>query len=97
MQKLTPNRHKVVVEAMAFMHQYAKHRVAPGEAHYNIARAYHQLGILHLAMESYNRVLKQRDAPHSLKRNAALNLSLIYRKSGANGLAVQLLHDYVTI
>jgi len=97
MQKLTPNRHKVVLEAMAFLHQYARLREARAESDYNIARAYHQLGINHFAIASYQKVLDNREANTELKRNAAFNLSLIYRKSGAHNIAVQLLREYVSI
>ena len=97
MQKLTPNRHKVVLEAMAFMHQYARLRSAPAESDYNIARAYHQIALYHFAISSYQKVLNRSEAPTELKRSAAVNLSLIYRKSGATGLAAQLLQEYVAV
>ena len=35
--------------------------------------------------------------PEDLKREAALNLSLIYRSSGAEYLAIELLQEYVCI
>jgi len=97
MQKLTPNRHKVVLEAMAFLHQYARLRHAPAESDYNIARAYHQIALYQFAVTSYRKVLDRPEAPKELKRNAAVNLSLIYRKSGAMGLAAQLLRQYVAV
>jgi len=97
MQKLTPNRHKAVLEAMAFLQQYVRLRGVPVESDYNIGRAYHQLGLVHLAIPRYQKVLNASGKVVNLKREAALNLSSIYRHGGANGLAAQMLRDYVSL
>lgn len=85
------------------------------EALYNIARAYHQVGLVTLAASYYEKVLAvhQKDCPLpkfpaenqieeqqktpgycDLRREAAYNLHLIYKKSGAIDLARQVLMDY---
>lgn len=83
------------------------------EALYNIARAYHHVGLVSLPASYYEKVLAtyQRDCiipgfpdhmedwkpGHSdLRREAAYNLHLIYKKSGAVDLARQVLRDHCT-
>lgn len=88
------------------------------EALYNLARAYHHVGLISLAATCYEKVLAihQKDHPipklpndglqptHDLKpgycdlkREAAYNLHLIYKNSGAMDLARQLLKDHCTL
>lgn len=57
------------------------------EAHYNIARVYHMLGLSHLAIPYYQLVLKQvsdHDGPvhEDLITDAAYNLQSIYSIAG---------------
>lgn len=87
------------------------------EALYNIARAYHHIGLVSLATTYYDKVLAmpEKDYPIpklpnenqdpmdykrpgycDLRREAAYNLHLIYKKSGAFDLARQVLKDYLT-
>lgn len=84
---------------------------SPQESSYNIGRAAHQLGLLHIAAAYYERSLQASPSAAqsaaacrgggserlSLQREAAYNLSLIYRSSGSEDLARQLLRQYVTI
>lgn len=83
---------------------------------YNIARAYHHIGLVTLAVTYYEKVLAtyQKDCPipelfgenrnikHQksvycdLRREAAYNLHLIYKESGAFDLARQVLKDNCT-
>lgn len=86
------------------------------EALYNIARAYHHVGLVSLAATYYEKVLaiREKDCPipilpndnpdlmktkHAgycdIRREAAYNLHLIYKKSGAFDLARQVLKDHV--
>lgn len=88
------------------------------EALYNIARAYHHVGMFTLAAAYYEKVLgiPQKDCPIldiikmdkepsrdpksgycDLRREAAYNLHLIYKRSGAVDLARQILKDYCTL
>ncbi|EQC33244.1 hypothetical protein SDRG_09227 [Saprolegnia diclina VS20] len=77
--------------------------VAHVEGWYNTARAYHQLDLNHLAIAMYERVLRFHDkhpemrAEYRLCREAAYNLSLVYKKSGATDLAQYLLHKYLVM
>lgn len=57
------------------------------EAHYNIARVYHMLGLSHLAIPYYSLVLKQVPGHEGTLRedlviNAAYNLQSIYSMAG---------------
>lgn len=85
---------------------------------YNIARAYHHVGLVSLAVKYYEKVLatRERDYPIpklayentdlmenrkpgycDLHREAAYNLHLIFKKSGALDLARQVLQDHCTV
>ena len=93
--------------------EYARHREHEQEAAYNMGRAAHHLGLLHLAVQYYQKCLnsnsdgceedlqsagQQQQHPHvGLKREAAFNLSLIYRLTGADKLAAQVLRQHVSI
>jgi general transcription factor 3C polypeptide 3 (transcription factor C subunit 4) len=61
----------------------------------------HQLGILPAAVHYYKQVLNSKpqlkDEVFSLEREAAFNLSLIYKNSGANDLARRILHNHIVI
>lgn len=88
------------------------------ESLYNIARAFHHVGLVTLAAFYYEKVIAicEKDYPipklpnenpdsietHKpgycdLRREAAYNLHLIYKKSGALDLARQVLRDYCTL
>nr|CCA14018.1 transcription factor putative [Albugo laibachii Nc14] len=72
------------------------------ECWYNFGRAHQQLGLYHLAIAMYERVLraceeaKEIPAEYDLARETAHNLSLIYKQSGANDLARYLMRKYLT-
>ncbi|GMN48223.1 hypothetical protein TIFTF001_017387 [Ficus carica] len=86
------------------------------ESLYNVARAYHHVGLISLAAIYYERVIAihEKDYPIpklpnenpnskelrpgycDLRREAAYNLHLIYKRSGAFDLARQVLKDYCT-
>ncbi|GAU36951.1 hypothetical protein TSUD_62200 [Trifolium subterraneum] len=88
------------------------------ESLFNIARAYHHVGLVTLASIYYEKVIaiSERDYPipklrienidvienHkpgycNLRREAAYNLHLIYKRSGAPDLARQVLKDYCSV
>ena len=88
------------------------------EALYNLARAYHHVGLITLAATYYEKVLSihQKDHPIpklpndgpeamddlkpgycDLRREAAYNLHIIYKSSGAMDLARQVLKDHCTL
>eukprot|EP00850_Spirogloea_muscicola_P009520 SM000053S17477 [mRNA] locus=s53:596285:603110:+ [translate_table: standard] len=140
------NRNQAVLQAFAFLYKYEQLTAKSQESQYNLGRAYHQLGLVHLAVPYYERALASRPplelrtmlgsdgtvegatttspattgpgqplppedagpgqspAPPvldgsscDLQREAAHNLALIYRASGASNLAVMLLQDYCTV
>lgn len=93
--------------------EYAQYREEALESNYNLGRAAHHLGLVHIAVQYYHKCLNSkpylagvgaieegtRVMVHqaTLKREAAYNLSLIYRGAGADDLARQVLRQYVTI
>ncbi|KAI8325363.1 TPR-like protein, partial [Martensiomyces pterosporus] len=100
------NRHKVVLQGMAYIQRYAELRdfIVTQEIAYNYARAFHHLGLSHLAVDYYQRVfdlpisLQPDDggedaevARRDLKQEAAYNLAAIYVSSGSVHLARDLL------
>ncbi|KAF2859460.1 TPR-like protein [Piedraia hortae CBS 480.64] len=72
MKRSTNNRHAGIVQGLAFLGQYYDLCTRSGnpcdvqEATYNVARAYHGLGLTHLALPRYKKVLKM----DSVVRNA---------------------------
>jgi len=131
LSRSVPHRQYCVMQAFCFLFQYYGIRNKNQEANYNLARAFHQLGLVHLALPFYERVLQsenskkyertqtanttfsstirdnysnqtndadiEQEPDYDLKREAAFNLSLIYRASGNDALARQILRDYVVI
>ncbi|KAL0053282.1 hypothetical protein WJX82_003692 [Trebouxia sp. C0006] len=111
MTRKVDDRNRVVLQAFAFLQEYAQHREHEHESNYNLGRAAHHLGLVHIAVEYYQKCLDGSDsqsvqALHNgteptyeagLKQEAAFNLSLIYRGTGADDLARQVLQKYVSI
>ncbi len=102
-QKFSSKKHSLVVQACAFLQNYAKMR-GPNcqEAYYNLGRAMHQVGILPAAIHYYKKVLALRpsveeDPRFDLTREAAFNLSLIYKNSGSHELARTVIDKYIII
>jgi general transcription factor 3C polypeptide 3 (transcription factor C subunit 4) len=58
MNRRTANRHLLVMQAFTFLYKYYKLRNGDQEANFNLARAYHQIGVNYLAVIYYNRVLE---------------------------------------
>ncbi|CAO2824772.1 unnamed protein product [Amaranthus hypochondriacus] len=112
------NKHQCVAQGLAFLYNNLRLSENSQEALYNIARAYHHVGMFTLAAAYYEKVLgiPQKDCPIldiikmdkepsrdpksgycDLRREAAYNLHLIYKRSGAVDLARQILKDYCTL
>lgn len=94
----------------ALLQEYAQHRGNALESNYNLGRAAHHLGLVHIAVQYYQKCLDSTAGLPSatvmegalvqgatLKREAAFNLSLIYRGTGADDLARQVLQQHVSI
>ncbi|XP_027190594.1 uncharacterized protein [Cicer arietinum] len=109
------NKHQCVGQGLAFLCNNLRICQNSQESLYNIARAYHHVGLVTLAAKYYEKVIaiRERDCPipklpnenidvienHKpgycdLRREAAYNLHLIYKRSGARDLARQVLKDY---
>ncbi|GJQ15747.1 hypothetical protein GpartN1_g7538.t1 [Galdieria partita] len=110
MSRRVANRHRTVLEAFTFLFHYSSLRkeqcsshssqVAWMETKYNIARAFHFLGILHQAAVLYREILYMDcsvPVSHDLRREAAYNLAHIYCRSGSVELARDLLRTFVTL
>jgi len=105
-QRFPRSRHSCVVQGIIFLFQYLGLRGECQEAFYNIGRAFHQLGLLQFAIHYYNKALEfplhesskndgqataKFSEKHDLHRETAFNLSLIYRASGNELMARELL------
>ncbi|KAK7341332.1 hypothetical protein VNO80_24258 [Phaseolus coccineus] len=112
------NKHQCLVQGLAFLYNNLRICENSQESLYNIARAYHHVGLVTLAAVYYEKVIgiREKDYPipklpnenpdvienHKpgycdLRREAAYNLHLIYKKSGAIDLARQVLRDHCTL
>lgn len=105
-QKFTTKKHTVIAQAISFLNTYEKIREpeAQHEIHYNLGRLHHQFGMIHIAIHHYKEVLKftnkyieQYTHCLDLKREAAYNLHLIYKKAGSLDLARKYLYDYIIV
>ncbi|KAJ8759416.1 hypothetical protein K2173_006937 [Erythroxylum novogranatense] len=109
------NKHQCVAQGLAFLYNNLRLTANSQEALYNIARAYHHVGLVSMAVSYYQKVLAtcEKDYPVpklldestnptenlkpgycDLRKEAAHNLHLIYKKSGALDLARQVLKDH---
>ncbi|KAG0522902.1 hypothetical protein BDA96_07G077900 [Sorghum bicolor] len=113
------NKNQCIVQAFAFLYRYLRLCDNSQEALYNIARAYHHIGLNTLAAVYYEKALAIEEKDHPIpklpyeagsrvpedlrpgycdvRREAAFNLHLIYKKSGATDLARRILKTYCTI
>jgi len=62
MQRQADNRHHSLAQAIALLNSYRKLRDNEVEVNYNVARIFHQLGILDLAVKHYEKVLVLADS-----------------------------------
>ncbi|KAJ3129398.1 transcription factor TFIIIC subunit tfc4 [Nowakowskiella sp. JEL0407] len=111
MQRKTENRHLQILQGFTFLFRYRELRLYSFESSYNIARAFHQIGLAHLAIPYYEEVLglnvtegrrkmAERGLPEeteSLAKEAAYNLSLLYMSVGSGLFAEKVLRDFCTI
>lgn len=104
-QKFIEKRHAIVVHSLAYSLKYQELREeAPHEVYYNLGRLHHHLGMNHIAVNYYQKVLSYSSSLIDenreyldLKREAAFNLHLIYKKSGNMHLARKYLYDYIVV
>ncbi|KAJ1267737.1 hypothetical protein BS78_07G080700 [Paspalum vaginatum] len=113
------NKNQCIVQAFAFLYRYLRLCDNSQEALYNIARAYHHIGLNTLAAVYYEKALAIEEKDHPIpklpyeagshvqedqrpgycdvRREAAFNLHLIYKKSGATDHARRILKTYCTV
>ncbi|XP_025995766.2 general transcription factor 3C polypeptide 3 isoform X1 [Solenopsis invicta] len=106
-QKMSAKKNQLVIQALAFFKKYMQLRGKEGqqESYYNVARAFHQIGLLPSAIHFYKLVLKEDPGDlvkqHAnlldLRKEAAFNLHLIYLQSENHLLARMYLENYITI
>ncbi|KAI2630453.1 hypothetical protein GGS21DRAFT_540113 [Xylaria nigripes] len=111
LKRQSENRQYLLIQGFVFLHRYYDLKIASTdvserqEAHYNMARSYHAIGIPHLAVEFYQRVL--RDIPDDsepdvfgktdLSQEAAYNLQQICWAGGDLDAAKGLGERYLTL
>ncbi|CAB3989602.1 general transcription factor 3C polypeptide 3-like [Paramuricea clavata] len=106
-QKFQYGRNASIMQAFLFLYQYEGLRGKCQETDYNMGRSYHQIGLVNFASHYYHKVLNYPMVEennnekfwdkNNLHREAAFNLSLIYRASGNNQVARDLLQKYCTL
>jgi general transcription factor 3C polypeptide 3 (transcription factor C subunit 4) len=115
LKRQTENRQHAILQGFTFLFTYydvrkvSEHQDQRIEANYNIARAYHMLGITNLAIPYYWKVLGEEskgkgrvgeaskaDLPPMLLE-AAFNLQGIYRTSGNLDLAKAVTEEWLVI
>lgn len=100
LKRKAENRQYFILQGLTFLFTYYDVRkMSPNieerqEAHYNIARAYHMLGLNHLALPYYSLVLEEHARSNlqvvqkeDLIIDAAYNLQTIYTTAGNPQLA----------
>ncbi|XP_030010616.1 general transcription factor 3C polypeptide 3 [Sphaeramia orbicularis] len=98
-QKYVAKRHALVLQGFSFLWRYVELRGECQESMYNLGRALHQMGLVHLAIHYYQKALTLpaqklegiSDDQVDLRREIAFNLSLIYQDSGNMEMARQLI------
>ncbi|KAI8824526.1 uncharacterized protein EV422DRAFT_520401 [Fimicolochytrium jonesii] len=102
MQRKSDNRHMHMMQGFTFVMRYHQLRGENVEANFNVARAFHHVGLNNLAIPYYEKILeasrkgKLTEDEQDLKGEAAYNLSLIYISSGSPGLAEIVLRKHCT-
>lgn len=109
LKRQTDNRQYCILQGLNFMHQYydlrknAEKFDERQEAHYNMGKTYHMLGMTHLAAPYYQKVLDaakeepQRSEAADLSIDAAYNLQSIYASVGNFELASIITKQWLVI
>ncbi|XP_037617972.1 general transcription factor 3C polypeptide 3 [Sebastes umbrosus] len=104
-QKYVAKRHTLVLQGFSFLWRYVELRGECQESMYNLGRALHQIGLIHLAIHYYQKALTLpaqklegiADDQLDLRREIAFNLSLIYQASGNMEMAHQLINTHCIV
>ncbi|KAI1265137.1 hypothetical protein F5Y18DRAFT_427258 [Xylariaceae sp. FL1019] len=108
LKRQSENRQYLLIQGFVFLHRYYNMKVASEdpierqEAHYNMARSYHAVGIPHFAADFYQRTLRDgrdldMDEDDDLSREAAYNLQQICYASGDMEAVKKLGETYLTV
>lgn len=108
LKRQSENRQYHIMQGLSFLYQYYESRKESvrveerQEAHYNMARAYHMLGLTHLALPFYTKVLQEMHNETSttaedLVRDAAYNLQTLYAMGGNFDVAKATTEDSLVI
>ena len=115
-QRQINNRHITILQAMTFIFhyyrlQYEKSQKFPGvegaalrqQAEYNIARSFHQIGLMTFACKYYDSALRiseewgEKMGRRDLKLDIAHNLSLIFQLSGNVKAAKEITENFLVL
>lgn len=108
LKRQSENRQYHIMQGLSFLFQYYDSRKESvwieerQEAHYNIARAYHMIGLTHLALPYYTNVIQEIQNETSataedLVRDAAYNLQTLYAMGGNFSIAKTITEDWLVI
>lgn len=109
LRRQAENRQHLILQGMTFMLNYYNSRKTSTkteerqEAHYNMARVYHMLGLTNLAVPFYDQVFKEIESGgrasgrDDLVTDAAYNLQSIYAMSGNEELANAITRKWLVI
>ncbi|KAL1418248.1 hypothetical protein MTO96_026128 [Rhipicephalus appendiculatus] len=103
-QKFPEKYYWLATQGMAFLIRYLRARGSDcQEALFNVGRALHELGFLHIAFNLYQRALAAAPAVQEvpevfdLRREIAFNLSLLYKLGGNNEMADWCINHYCVV
>jgi general transcription factor 3C polypeptide 3 (transcription factor C subunit 4) len=108
LKRQAENRQHLILTGLAFLFRYYDTRKQSPEieerqeAHYNIARAYHLLGLSQLSLPYYLRVLQEVKGDGALMQedlviDAAYNLQTIYVMAGNQELARAITEQWLVV
>lgn len=98
MLRRTVDRHHGIVSSFSFFDKYRGLRNNDAEACYNVGRAHHYIGTVHLAVHFYRECLRRVGRGQAcLVHEAAHNLACVYRESGSPELARAVYMEYNTM
>lgn len=105
-QKFTTKKQMLIAQAVSFLLNYGKLREPEAwhEVQFNLGRLHQQFGVNHIASFHYKEVINytnplidQHPEYLDLKRQAAYNLHMIYRKAGNLVMARRILYEHLVI
>lgn len=111
-KRQSENRQHNLLQGLTFIHAYYEHRKDAAnsderqEANYNLGRVYHLLGLTHLAIPYYERVLTEAEAwdedepegdLENIATDAAYNLQTVYVMAGNMELAQSITRKWLVI